>query len=181
MFMRYQYGMSVGHVYMRMEAFPPPQIPVIPEDFEHCQFPSELVSSPSLENGGGPSGTLVDIDTEAQRVQGHLGEPLNPNAGSNAEAAENASMEKEADGEQGKEQVADDRNKESAGAEVVGGCSRLGDEEDEGEEGEGEGEGDEDEDEGDGEGDGEEEAEADYFDRMDDEEFVQHDDMYGVE
>ncbi|KAF6760393.1 hypothetical protein DFP72DRAFT_882097 [Ephemerocybe angulata] len=35
LFMRFQYGMSVGHTYMR-GMFPPPSIPEIPPDFDHC-------------------------------------------------------------------------------------------------------------------------------------------------
>ena len=37
MFMRYQYGMSVGHAYMHQGAFPPPHVPSIPPDFDHCE------------------------------------------------------------------------------------------------------------------------------------------------
>ncbi|KAF6741225.1 hypothetical protein DFP72DRAFT_946054 [Ephemerocybe angulata] len=35
LFMRFQYGMSVGHTYMR-GMFPPPSVPEIPPDFDHC-------------------------------------------------------------------------------------------------------------------------------------------------
>ena len=35
MFMRYQYGMSVGHVYMH-SLFPLPTLPSIPPDFDYC-------------------------------------------------------------------------------------------------------------------------------------------------
>lgn len=34
-FMRYQYGMSVGHKYTHTSAFPP-SLPSIPPGFDHC-------------------------------------------------------------------------------------------------------------------------------------------------
>ncbi|KAJ3546960.1 hypothetical protein NMY22_g1843 [Coprinellus aureogranulatus] len=49
-FMRYQLGMSVGHTYMHtMPAFPPPHIPSIPADFDHCLdiAPSATVPTPT--------------------------------------------------------------------------------------------------------------------------------------
>ncbi|KAF6744225.1 hypothetical protein DFP72DRAFT_1078931 [Ephemerocybe angulata] len=39
LFMRYQYGMSVGHAYMR-DDFPVSKIPSIPQDFDFCILPS---------------------------------------------------------------------------------------------------------------------------------------------
>jgi hypothetical protein len=36
MFMRYQFGMSVGHTYMHTSSFPAATIPAIPPDFDHC-------------------------------------------------------------------------------------------------------------------------------------------------
>ncbi|TEB15351.1 hypothetical protein FA13DRAFT_1721217 [Coprinellus micaceus] len=47
MFMRYQYGMSVGHAYMLNAAFPGPQVPVIPHDFDHCLIFKPASSSAS--------------------------------------------------------------------------------------------------------------------------------------
>lgn len=42
MFMRYQYGMSVGHTYMNTAAFPPPHVPTLPPDFKHYMSQEEL-------------------------------------------------------------------------------------------------------------------------------------------
>lgn len=36
MFMRYQFGMSVGHTYMHAPSFPTPAMLVIPPNFDHC-------------------------------------------------------------------------------------------------------------------------------------------------
>lgn len=36
MFMRFQFGMSVGHTYMHAPSFPAAAVPAIPPDFDHC-------------------------------------------------------------------------------------------------------------------------------------------------
>ncbi|KAJ2935903.1 hypothetical protein H1R20_g1191, partial [Candolleomyces eurysporus] len=58
MFMRYQYGMSVGHVYMH-PLFPVPKLPSIPSDFDYC-----LQESPSQAQASGSNVTLTNRPSE---------------------------------------------------------------------------------------------------------------------
>ncbi|KAF6742404.1 hypothetical protein DFP72DRAFT_1081941 [Ephemerocybe angulata] len=66
LFMRFQYGMSVGHEYMRHK-FPSPSIPTIPPDFDFCVLP-KLASGSEEPN--------VDIYEEEDPEPEHAPEPV---------------------------------------------------------------------------------------------------------
>ena len=60
LFMRYHYGMSVGHTYMHKDAFPPPTIPQIPADFNHYIPPEpEVPQPPAPEPVPEPEGPIA--------------------------------------------------------------------------------------------------------------------------
>lgn len=70
MFMRYQLGMSVGHVYMHaMGAFPPPKVPSIPPDFDHCLDIPPLVGDKRRKERAGGSSTLQQ-EGQAPQAEG---------------------------------------------------------------------------------------------------------------
>ncbi|KAJ3504239.1 hypothetical protein NMY22_g17988 [Coprinellus aureogranulatus] len=61
LFMRFQYGMSVGHTYMHGD-FPPPKVPCIPPDFDYHLLSEEDVAQDEPE---GEEGDLEDRDLGA--------------------------------------------------------------------------------------------------------------------
>lgn len=69
MFMRYQYGMSVGHTYMHTAAFPPPRIPSLPPDFKHYVSQEELASEVGFDLDTARSGSQPEkkADTKGNK------------------------------------------------------------------------------------------------------------------
>lgn len=67
MFMRYQLGMSVGHAYMHADPFPPPSIPSIPQNFDHCATP---IPKPGMTAPGTP---LLRADGDPEPETGEEG------------------------------------------------------------------------------------------------------------
>ncbi|KAJ2923824.1 hypothetical protein H1R20_g13272, partial [Candolleomyces eurysporus] len=65
MFMRYQYGMSVGHIYMH-SLFPRPKLPSIPSDFDYAlqEFPPQ-VCSPEQPKASGSNVTLSNQPSQS--------------------------------------------------------------------------------------------------------------------
>ncbi|TEB24443.1 hypothetical protein FA13DRAFT_1797302 [Coprinellus micaceus] len=57
LFMRYQYGMSIGHLYMHTAKFPPPHVPTIPSGFDHCEIlqAAPLEAPPATPGNMGPA------------------------------------------------------------------------------------------------------------------------------
>lgn len=63
LFMRYQFGMSVGHTYMHRN-FPPPKIPVIPADFDYREMgktPEEVTAEDTIDAVKALDGISDDI------------------------------------------------------------------------------------------------------------------------
>ncbi|KAJ3510729.1 hypothetical protein NMY22_g15881 [Coprinellus aureogranulatus] len=156
-FMRYQYGMSVGHAYMRTAAFPDPFIPSIPSDFDHC-LPERDTRSPEPPTGG-------DCHQRQAMQTGCLVRPQPPVTP--PETEEPPSMGPYSD------TPADDRGTGS----VREGIDRQ-EEEDYEEREDQEEEANEEELEEPGDSEEEEGGKEDYFDSMDDDELVQHEEMY---
>ncbi|KAJ3549639.1 hypothetical protein NMY22_g803 [Coprinellus aureogranulatus] len=162
LFMRYQYGMSVGHWYMQDLAFPPAHIPIIPSGFDHCLFELGSNSSPPSEGAGNddshllipPVITPTGMDlTEPQPSSQDTGSgiaahpdtlPLNARQKGKGRASNEDREDGTRNDEEREDQEEDDMDDDA-------------DEEPR-----------------------EDDEREDHFDRMDDEELVHHDEMYGL-
>lgn len=69
MFMRYQLGMSVGHAYMQsLPAFPPPEAPSIPSNFDHCLDIPPPATRRKGARGEGPSLGEEELEHSGQET-----------------------------------------------------------------------------------------------------------------
>ncbi|KAJ3521207.1 hypothetical protein NMY22_g12407 [Coprinellus aureogranulatus] len=62
LFMRYQYGMSIGHTYMRHPTFPPPAVPPIPANFDYYLVPPSVPKKDSLASSADPPTTSGEAE-----------------------------------------------------------------------------------------------------------------------
>ncbi|KAF5318999.1 hypothetical protein D9611_012683 [Ephemerocybe angulata] len=67
LFMRYQYGMSVGHTYMYSGTFPPPKVPEIPPTFDHrtsrpTTASSSTTTATPIEAAPQASGSAAEVE-----------------------------------------------------------------------------------------------------------------------
>ncbi|KAJ2914408.1 hypothetical protein MD484_g6007, partial [Candolleomyces efflorescens] len=87
MFMRYQYGMAVGHVYSHKAPFPPPVVPLIPSNFDHCTEEPDVPSNPNpdaeqqslIDNRTFPLANLAGSPPD-HPAEGSNSQNSNPNA-----------------------------------------------------------------------------------------------------